>query len=184
MPKSINKFVGKDTIKRENLASHHLRSHFSPKGEKKQMSNTYEMMFILRPDLTHEQVNKQLHKYRDFLKQNGAQKVSVDVWGKRRLAYPIDKFLDGIYILTHYTGDGSQVALIERDMRLSETVIRYLTTKLDKGFEFEEKDIPELQSAPVAAPIEATPVVETKEANVVEDDSVVETQEVTQTVEA
>lgn len=120
------------------------------------MSNTYEMMFILRPDLTHEQVNKQLHKYRDLLKQNGAEKVSLDVWGKRRLAYQIQKFVDGIYILTHYTGDGSQVAIIERDMRLSETVIRYLTMKLDKGFEFEEKDIPELQqSNPVVTP-EAT----------------------------
>jgi small subunit ribosomal protein S6 len=118
------------------------------------MINTYEMMFILRPDLTHEQVNKQLHKYRDLLKQNGAQKVSMEVWGKRRLAYQIQKFQDGIYILTHYTGDGSQVAVIERDMRLSEDVIRYLTIKLDKGFEFEEKDIPELQGTPVIAPIE------------------------------
>ncbi|WP_040466890.1 30S ribosomal protein S6 [Geminocystis herdmanii] len=126
------------------------------------MINTYEMMFILRPDLTHDQVNKQLHKYRDLLKQNGAQKVSMEVWGKRRLAYQILKFQDGIYILTHYTGDGSQVAIIERDMRLSENVIRYLTIKLDKGFEFEEKDIPELQGTPVIAPIEqpqvSTPV--------------------------
>jgi small subunit ribosomal protein S6 len=121
------------------------------------MSNTYEMMFILRPDLTHEQVNKQLHRYSDLLKQNGAEKVSVDVWGKRRLAYQIEKFVDGIYILTHYTGDGSQVAIIERDMRLSETVIRYLTIKRDKGFVFEEKDIPELQSTPVVTPSESTP---------------------------
>lgn len=126
------------------------------------MINTYEMMFILRPDLTHDQVNKQLHKYRDLLKQNGAEKVSMEVWGKRRLAYQILKFQDGIYILTHYTGDGSQVAIIERDMRLSEDVIRYLTMKLDKGFEFEEKDVPELQATPVITPIEqpqiSTPV--------------------------
>lgn len=122
------------------------------------MSNTYEMMFILRPDLTHEQVNKQLHKYSDLLKQNGAEKVSMEVWGKRRLAYQIQKFVDGIYILTHYTGDGSQVAIVERDMRLSETVIRYLTMKLDKGFVFEEKDIPDLQqSTPVVTPLETTP---------------------------
>lgn len=125
------------------------------------MSNTYEMMFILRPDLTQEQVNKQLHKYRDLLKQNGAEKVAMDVWGKRRLAYQIDKFNDGIYILTHYTGNGSQVAVIERDMRLSEEVIRYLTIKLDKGFEFEDKEVPELQSTPVVAPVESPKVEET-----------------------
>jgi small subunit ribosomal protein S6 len=147
------------------------------------MSNTYEMMFILRPDLTHEQVNKQLHKYRDLLKQNGAEKVSIDVWGKRRLAYQIQKFVDGIYILTHYTGDGSQVAIIERDMRLSETVIRYLTMKLDKGFEFEEKDIPELQQSnpvvtpgetiPTPAPVEAETETETEE-SIPGDDSTAE----------
>jgi small subunit ribosomal protein S6 len=153
------------------------------------MSNTYEMMFILRPDLTHEQVNKQLHKYRDLLKQNGAEKVSVDVWGKRRLAYQIQKFMDGIYILTHYTGDGSQVAIIERDMRLSETVIRYLTMKLDKGFEFEEKDIPELQqSNPVVTPGETiptpTPVEAETEESILGDDSTAEQQAETEEVAA
>lgn len=113
------------------------------------MTNTYEMMFVLRPDLTQEQVNEQMRKYRDFLKANGAGKVSIQVWGKRRLAYPIRKFQEGIYILTHYTGDGSQVALIERDMRLGEDVLRYLTIKLDEDLEFEEKDIPEIQSTVV-----------------------------------
>jgi small subunit ribosomal protein S6 len=109
------------------------------------MTNTYEMMFILRPDLTGEQVNQQLHKYSAFLKENGAQKVSIEVWAKRRLAYPIQKFQDGTYILTYYTGDGSQVAKVEKNMRFSEEVIRYLTIKLDPDFEFEEKAIPEIQ---------------------------------------
>jgi small subunit ribosomal protein S6 len=149
------------------------------------MSNTYEMMFILRPDLTHDQVNKQLYKYRDLLKQNGAEKVSIDIWGKRRLAYQILKFQDGIYVLTHYTGDGSQVAIIERDMRLSETVIRYLTMKLNKDFEFEEKDISELQATPITAPVgapipqtEAKAEVEAKvvEESIPEDDATVEAQ--------
>ncbi len=93
------------------------------------IANTYELMFILRPDLNQEQVNKQMHKYRDFLKDQGAERLSMEVWGKRRLAYPIQNYNDGIYILTYYTGDGSQVSPIERDMRLSEEVIRYLTIK-------------------------------------------------------
>ena len=124
------------------------------------MSNTYEMMFILRPDLTGEQVNKQLHKYSDFLKANGADKVSIEVWGKRRLAYPIQRFLDGIYVLTYYTGDGSQVAKIEREMRFSEQVIRYLTLKQEPEFEFEEKSIPELQTSAPQPQIEEGPVIE------------------------
>jgi len=118
------------------------------------MTNTYEMMFVLRPDLTQEQVNGQMRKYHEFLKENGAEKVSFEVWGKRRLAYPINKFQDGVYILSHYTGDGSQVALIERDMRLGEYVLRYLTIKLDEDLEFEEKDIPQVQSNVSDSPIE------------------------------
>lgn len=121
------------------------------------MINTYEMMFILRPDLNQEQINKQLRKYRDFLKDIGAEKVSLELWGssnKRRLAYPIDKFQDGVYVLCYYTGDGTQVALVEKDMRLSEQVLRYLTIKLDSNFEFEEKDIPEAQQTGATSPIE------------------------------
>ncbi len=140
------------------------------------MINTYEMMFVLRPDLTQEQVNGQMRKYREFLKENGAEKVSMQVWGKRRLAYPINKFQDGVYILTHYTGDGSQVALVERDMRLGENVLRYLTIKFNEDFEFEERDISEVQSSASEPPIELpTPVKE---------EAVVETVEETEAVEA
>ena len=126
------------------------------------MINTYEMMFILRPDLTVEQVNKQLHKYNGFLKDNGAEKVSIEVWGKRRLAYPIQKFQNGIYVLTYYTGDGTQVAKIERDMRFSDEVLRYLTIKIDSDFEFEEKAIPELNSSSSVEPKEEISVPQLK----------------------
>jgi small subunit ribosomal protein S6 len=116
------------------------------------MTNTYEMMFILRPDLNQEQINKQMHKYHDLLKDQGAEKLSMEVWGKRRLAYPIQNYNEGIYILTYYTGDGSQVAVIERDMRLSEEVMRYLTIKHKQNFEFEEKEIPAVEAIPVSSP--------------------------------
>ncbi len=140
-------------------------------------SNTYEMMFILRPDLNQEQINKQMHKYTDFLKEHGAERVSMEVWGKRRLAYPIEKFTDGIYILTYYTGDGTQVAPIERDMRLGEEVIRYLTIKHKGTMEFEEKEIPDVEAIPVSSPqpqpilAEDIPKEETKE-NVTETETV------------
>lgn len=109
------------------------------------MSNTYELMFILRPDLNEEQINLQKRKYFDFLKDNGADKVAIKVWGKRRLAYPIQRFQDGIYILVNYTGDGSQVAPIERSMRLSDEVIRYLTMKLKSDLEIEETQFNEVK---------------------------------------
>lgn len=111
------------------------------------MSKTYEMMFILRPNLTEDQVKQQMRKYYDFLKEHGADKIGMKVWGKRRLAYPIQRFQDGIYILTNYTGDGSPIAPMERAMRLSDEVLRYLTMKLKKDIEFEETEFKDLPTA-------------------------------------
>lgn len=93
----------------------------------------YEMMYILRPDLPEEQVQQEVTRYREFLEQYNAENLNIKIWGKRRLAYPIGKFQDGIYVLVNYTADGKQVAPLERAMRLSEQVIRYMTIKLPNG---------------------------------------------------
>jgi small subunit ribosomal protein S6 len=95
------------------------------------MSNNYEMMYILRPDLSEEQVQEVSSKYKTMLQESGATDLQVQVRGKRHLAYPIQNFNDGIYIQVNYKSDGSQIKPLERDMRLGENVIRYLTLKLD-----------------------------------------------------
>jgi small subunit ribosomal protein S6 len=89
----------------------------------------YETMYILRPDLGEEQVVQAIEKYQSILRDNGAEVVETQHRGKRRLAYEIDRHREGIYIQMNYTGNGSQVAVMERAMRLSEEVIRYLTVK-------------------------------------------------------
>lgn len=94
------------------------------------MSNNYEMMYILRPDSSEEQVDSAIAKYRDYLSETGAENIQVQVRGRKRLAYPINKFVDGIYVQMNYTADGSQIAPLERMMRLSDRVIRYLSLKL------------------------------------------------------
>lgn len=96
------------------------------------MHQSYEMMYILRPDLLEEQVQQEVNKYRDLLREYQAEDIEVKIWGKRRLAYPIQKFQDGIYVLVNYRCDGKQVAPVERAMRLSDEVIRYLTLKVDE----------------------------------------------------
>ena len=93
--------------------------------------NNYEMMYILRPDLAEEAVQEVSSKYKTMLQESGAADIQVQVRGKRHLAYPIQNFNDGIYIQVNYKADGSQIKAIERDMRLGENVIRYLTMKLD-----------------------------------------------------
>jgi len=116
------------------------------------MSRSYEMMYILRPDLSEEQVEEIVNKYTNFLKENGVENIEIQHRGKRRLAYPIKKYLDGIYIQMNYEADGTQIAPLERAMRLSEEVIRYLTIKLkEQPLVVEE----ESESEPVAVEAEA-----------------------------
>jgi len=94
------------------------------------MSNHYEMMYILRPDLSEEKVRDAVDKYQSFIAERGAENIEIQNRGKRRLAYPIKKFLDGIYIQMNYQADGTQIAPLERAMRLGEEVIRYMTLKV------------------------------------------------------
>ncbi len=94
------------------------------------MSNHYEMMYILRPDLSEEKVREAVGKYQSFIAERGAENIQIQNRGKRRLAYPIKKFLDGIYIQMNYQADGTQIAPLERAMRLGEEVIRYMTLKV------------------------------------------------------
>lgn len=95
------------------------------------MSDSYELMYILRPDLGEEQVNVAIAKYRELLHTQGSTDIEIQHRGKRRLAYMIGKHREGIYIQMNYKAPPTHVALIERAMRYSEDVIRYLTLKQD-----------------------------------------------------
>jgi small subunit ribosomal protein S6 len=102
-------------------------------------------MYILRPDLTDEQVEQAIGKYENLLREQGADNIEIQNRGKRRLAYEINRQRDGVYIQMNYTAPGSAIALLERAMRLSEEVIRYLTIKQ------EVKEPQEVETATPAA---------------------------------
>ena len=91
----------------------------------------YETMYILRPDIPEEEVDSHLKKYSEILEKSGTQVLDSQMRGKRRLAYPIAKHKEGIYVQLSHKGNGHQVAILEKAMRLSEDVIRYLTVKQD-----------------------------------------------------
>ena len=91
----------------------------------------YETMYILRPDIPEEEVDSHLKKYSEILEKSGTKVLDSQMRGKRRLAYPIAKHKEGIYVQLSHKGNGQQVATLERAMRLSEDVIRYLTVKQD-----------------------------------------------------
>ena len=89
----------------------------------------YETMYILRPDIPEDEVDSHLKKYNEILEKAGTEVLDSQMRGKRRLAYPISKHKEGVYVQLSHKGDGQQVAILEKAMRLSEDVIRYLTVK-------------------------------------------------------
>lgn len=93
------------------------------------MQQVYETMYILRPELAEEQIEQAINKYQNLLREQGAENIEIQHRGKRRLAYEINKHRDGIYVQMNYQGPGTMIAPLERSMRLSEEVIRYLTIK-------------------------------------------------------
>jgi len=90
---------------------------------------SYEMMYILRPDLGEELVDQAIAKYETLLREQGGEQIEIQHRGRRRLAYEIQRQREGIYVQMNYQAPGSHVAVLERAMRLSEEVIRYLTLK-------------------------------------------------------
>ena len=86
-------------------------------------------MYILRPDIAEEEVNKHIEKYNKLLENMGGKILDSQMRGKRRLAYTIAKNREGIYVQLSHQGDGQHIEKIEKAMRLSEDVIRYMTIK-------------------------------------------------------
>ncbi|MBD0346896.1 MAG: 30S ribosomal protein S6 [Coleofasciculus sp. Co-bin14] len=108
------------------------------------MLDNYEMMYILRSDLGEEQVDQSIAKYESMLREQGAEQIEIQHRGKRRLAYEIHRQREGVYIQMNYKAPPTHVAVVERAMRLSEEVIRYLTLK---------QDVP--KETPEPAPVES-----------------------------
>ena len=89
----------------------------------------YETMYILRPDIAEDEVANHIDKYNKLLEEFGGTILDSQMRGKRRLAYQIAKHREGIYVQLSHQGDGQHIFKIEKAMRLSEDVIRYMTVK-------------------------------------------------------
>ena len=89
----------------------------------------YETMYILRPDIAEDEVTNHIDKYNKLLEEFGGTILDSQMRGKRRLAYQITKHREGIYVQLSHQGDGQHIFKIEKAMRLSEDVIRYMTVK-------------------------------------------------------
>ena len=94
--------------------------------------NSYEMVYVLKPDVAESTNLNLVNYYRAFITQNGGQDVLIYHRGRRHLSYDILHYYDGIYVQVNYSGNGYLVQLIERSMSLNENILRYLTLKNKK----------------------------------------------------
>ena len=96
------------------------------------MQRTYELMFIVRPDMTEEDQDKLISNLEGQVGTAGGTVKSVERMGKRRLAYMVRRFQDGIYVLMVLEGDGAMVKEVERRLRVTEPVIKFITVRVDE----------------------------------------------------
>jgi small subunit ribosomal protein S6 len=95
------------------------------------MNRNYEVMFIVRPDMVEEDLHKLIATLESSVTSTGGTSKS-EVWGKRRLAYKVGKFNDGIFVLMMIDAAGAVVHEVERRLRVTEPVIKFLTVRTDE----------------------------------------------------
>lgn len=117
-------------------------------------TNHYESVLILHATLEETQINSILSRFEDQVTSNGGQILNVDKWGRKRLAYPIQRSKSGFYIVQQFEAPRELISKLERNLRLDETVIRYLTIKLEK------KDLEQISL--IKAQKESAKIVEAK----------------------
>jgi small subunit ribosomal protein S6 len=93
---------------------------------------SYEIMFIAHPDLDDASLNALLDRAKGWVTSSGGQVTQVDLWGRRRLAYPIRKQNEGQYILMQTQMPANGTSEVERNMRLNEQVMRFQVVRTDE----------------------------------------------------
>jgi len=101
----------------------------------------YELVFIIKPDLPEEEVDVVVSNIQETLEKGGATLDKLEKWGKRRLAYRVQKYVDGYYVLMQYSLE-ENLGLpkeVERRLRVADPVIKYLTVRIDEDLQRVEK---------------------------------------------
>jgi len=96
------------------------------------MSRLYEVMFIVRPDMEDEEVEKLIANFSSTVTSGGGAVKSVEKMGRRKLAYVVRKFADGNYVLLTIEAGGPVVLELERRLRVTEPVIKFITVRIDE----------------------------------------------------
>jgi len=95
----------------------------------------YETLFVVKPTLTEEETAAQIAKMKEVIAKVDAELLATDEMGMRKLAYPVEKNDRGFYTVLYYKAPGEAIAEIERNLKINEEVIKFLTVKYVKGKE-------------------------------------------------
>ncbi|MEE9325544.1 MAG: 30S ribosomal protein S6 [Dehalococcoidia bacterium] len=90
----------------------------------------YELMVVINPELDDEGMSTIMDKLKGLITERGGSITDVEQWGRRRLAYPIKRFLEGNYVLTHFKMDPNLTNEVDAGLRLLEAVLRHLIVRL------------------------------------------------------
>ncbi|MFC1570033.1 30S ribosomal protein S6 [bacterium] len=105
------------------------------------MSNAYESTFIVDAHLSTENIESSIKKYSKIIEDNGGVIKLIDRWGKRRLTYEIAKKQYGYYVYIRFDADGTLIKPLEREYKLDDNVIRYLTVTVPKAVVANESEM-------------------------------------------
>jgi len=140
----------------------------------------YETLFVVKPTLTEEEIAAAITKVKNVLAKEGAELVGTNDMGMRKLAYPVEKNDRGYYTILFYKAEGTVINELERNLKISEDVIKFLSVKYvknkelaqfdklvtaaNKNVEAEKVEAPAVETPVVEAPATEAPAAETTEA--------------------
>ena len=135
------------------------------------MNRIYEELFIIRPDATEEEVNPFIEQIKTTITNGKGTVDKVDNWGVRRLAYRVKKRNEGIFVLIVFSGPATMVTEVERRMRVSDLVLKFINVRIDeklkkieKRKKIREKRAARKPAPQVSSPAAAAPMFPTGEA--------------------
>lgn len=86
----------------------------------------YELMYIIKPELDEEKLTGVVEKFTNLINGNGGEVVTTDKWGKRRLAYEIKDYREGVYILVNFKGEAGTAQELDRVMKITDDILRFM----------------------------------------------------------
>ncbi len=121
---------------------------------------TYEELFIVKPDATEEEIEQVVEQVQNLITSGGGTVDKIDKWGVRKLAYRVRKQHEGFYILVQFSLSPEAVKEIERRLRVSDLVLKFITVRVDEKLKRIEKRKKKREKRAVRKPVSSAPAPE------------------------